>query len=139
MAEKGFGIIFELTTDGGTTWDAVGAVEDATPVSISKDTYETTHHGTTNGHKTFAGGLVEFGEASITIQYNPDDTEHIELRTRAATANESAQQYKFKFADTGATIETFSAICTGFEPATPIDTKITAVVTFKPSGGSTLT
>lgn len=137
MSEKGFGIIFEYTTDGGTTWVPVGEIEDATPLSISKDTYETTHHGTSNGHKTFEGGLVDFGEASIVVQYDPTDTEHTLLRNRAATAHETAEDYRFTFADTGATVESFSAICTGFEPSTPIDNKITATVSFKASGGAT--
>ena len=138
MSEKGFGIIFEYTTDGGTTWTPVGEIEDATPISISKDTYETTNHGTTDGHKTFEGGLVELGEASIVVQYDPTGTEHLLLRTRALAAHETAQDYRFTFGDTGATVESFSAICIGFEPATPIDNKITATVTFKPSGGATL-
>lgn len=138
MSVKGFGIQFEYTTDEGTTWVVVGAVEDATPVSISKDTYETTHHATANGHKTFEGGLVEIGEASVVVQYDPTDTTHLELRSRALTAHESPQAYRFTYADTGATVESFSAICTGFESSTPVDNKMTATITFKPSGTPTL-
>lgn len=136
MSEKGFGIIFEYDTDGTPTWQAIGEVEDATPSAISKDTYETTHHGTVAGAKTFEGSLVDFGEASIVIQYDPADTHHEVLRTRAATANETAQDYRFTFGDTGATAETFSAVCTGFEPGVPIADKITATVTFKLSGAT---
>ena len=54
------------------------------------------------------------------------------LRNRARTAHESPQMYRFTFGDVGETVESFSAICTGFEPSTPIDDKITATVTFKP-------
>jgi hypothetical protein len=137
MSEKGFGITFEYTVDTGSTWLPVGSIQDATPPAISKDTYETTHHGTPGGHKTFAGSLVDFGEASIVIQYDPDNAAHLALRTRAATANETAQMYQFTYADTGATVESFTAVCTGFESATPIDNKITATITFKLSGAST--
>lgn len=137
MSQKGFGIVFEYDADGVPTWTPVGLVEDATPLSITKDTYQTTHHGTTDGHKTFEGGLVDFGEASITVQYDPDDTQHTFLRTRATTAHDSPADYRFTFADTGATVETFSAIVTGFEVNTPIDDKITATITFKASGGAT--
>ena len=137
MAEKGFGITFEYQDDDDA-WITVGAVEDATPLSISKDTIETTHHGTPNAHKTFVGGLVEFGEASIVIQFDPTDSKHLELRNRAKTACESARPYRFTYGDTGETVESFSAICVGFEPSTPLADKITATVTFKPSGGSTL-
>lgn len=137
MSQKGFGIIFQYTTDGGTSWTPVGAVEDVTPPSISKDTYETTHHGTSNGEKTFEGGLVDNGEASIVIQYDVSNTNHQELRARAKTAHESAKDYRFVWADTGATVDEFSAICTGFEPSNPMDDKVTATVTFKLSGGVT--
>lgn len=137
MAEKGFGIIFNYTTDDGSTWTPVGEVADATPLSISKDTYETTHHGTTDGHKTFEGGLVDFGEASVVVNYDPTDAGHALMRTRAATAGETAQLYQFTFADTGETVESFSAICTGFEVGAPIDDKLSATITFKASGGAT--
>lgn len=137
MSERGFGIKLEYTTDGGSTWVEVGEVVDGTPLSITKDTYETTHHGTAAGHKTFEGGLVDFGEATLVVNYDPTDVGHALMRTRAATAHESAQQYQFTYGDTGATVETFTAICTGFEPAVPIDDKITATITFKASGGAT--
>lgn len=138
MSEKGHGIVFEYTTDGGSTWIPVGEVADATPPSISKDTYETTHHGTTDGHKTFEGSLVDFGEANITVNYDPANAGHVVMRTRAATAHESPQQYQFTYGDTGETVETFSAICIGFEAATPLADKLSATITFKASGGATL-
>lgn len=137
MSVKGFGIILQYTTDGGTTWTPTGAVEDATPPSISKDTYETTHHGTANGIKTFVGSLVDNGEASIDIQYDMANTGHVELRTRAATAHEEAQDYRFIWGDTGATIDEFAAVCTGFAPQSPIDNKVLATVSFKLSGAVT--
>lgn len=134
MSVKGFGIKLQYTTDSGTTWTDTGGVEDADPAAVSKDTYETTHHGTANGIKTFMGGLVDNGEASIDIQYDMANTTHVELRTRAATAHESPQDYRFIWGDTGATIDEFSAICTGFAPAAPIDNKVLATVSFKLSG-----
>lgn len=133
MSQKGFGIVFEYK-DANETWTAVGAVEDATPPSITKDTYETTHHQTPNGHKTFSGGLVDFGEASLTIQYDPSDAAHTEMRTRAATACDEPQEYRFTLADAATTVDTFRAIVTGFEVSTPVDNKITATITFKASG-----
>ena len=132
MSKKGFGIKLEYTTDGGTTFLVVGEVVDGTPSGITKGTYETTHHASPNGHKEFEAGLVEFGEATLMINYDPADVGHLELRTRAATAHETANAYKFTYG--GSTIDTFSAFCVGFEPATPIDDKITASVTFKPAG-----
>lgn len=137
MSQKGFGIKLQYTTDSGTTWTDTGAVEDATPPAISKDTYETTHHGTANGIKTFMGGLVDNGEASIDVQYDVSNTTHQALRTRAATAHEAPQDYRFVWADSGAQVDEFSAICTGFAPANPIDDKVTATISFKLSGAVT--
>ena len=137
MSEKGFGVIFEYTTDAGTTWTPVGEVMNATPGGITKDTYETTHHQTPDGHKTFKGALVDHGEASIEIQYDPAGSAHGELRSRAATAHEDPQMYRFTYGDTGATVESFSAICTGFQPGVELAGMIMATVTFKVSGGIT--
>lgn len=131
---KGFGIKLQYTTDGGTSWLDVGAVEDANPPGSTKDTYETTHHGTPNGIKTFMGGLVDAGEASIDIQYDVANVGHQELRTRVNTAHEAPQDYRFVWGDTGATIDEFSAIATGFAPQAPIDNKVLATVSFKLSG-----
>lgn len=137
MSEKGFGIVFQYTTDGGTTWTPLGEVADATPPQSSKDTYEDTHHATPNGAKTFKGGLVDTGEASVVVNFDPADTGHILMRTRSETAHEAPQDYRFIYGDTGATIEEFSAICTGFSPETPIDDKMSATITFKLSGSVT--
>ena len=134
MSEKGFGIIFEYTTDGGSNWTPVGEVKDATPANITKDTYETTHHATPDGIKTFKGSLVDYGEATVTIQYDPASAVHAELRTRAATAHEDPQMYRFTYGDTGATVESFSAVCTGFEPTAALAGMIMATLTFKISG-----
>lgn len=134
MSVKGFGIKLQFTTDSGTTWTDTGAVEDANPPASSKDTYETTHHGTPNGIKEFMGGLVDTGEASIDVQYDMANTGHIELRTRANTAHEAPQDYRFVWGDTGATIDEFSAICTNFAPQSPIDNKVLATISFKLSG-----
>lgn len=137
MSEKGFGVVFQYTTDGGTTWTALGDVKDATPPSFSKDVYETTNHGNANGHKTFKGALVEMGDASVQVQYDPADAGHIVMRTRALAAHEEPQDYRFIMGDTNTTVEEFSAILTGFEVVTPIGSEILANLTFKPSGTPT--
>ena len=134
MAEKGFGIVFQYTTDDGTTWLPIASLEDATPPSESKDTIETTNHGSVGGVREFIGGLVDSGEGSLDIQYDPADTGHIELRTRAATAFEAPEKYRFVFADTGATIDEFTAVCTGFTPKSELEGKLMASVSFKASG-----
>ena len=134
MAQQGFGITFQYTVDTGTSWVSIGEVTDATPPSISKDTIDTTHHQTPSGVRTFMGGLVDNGEATVEVNYDVNDTGHILLRTRAGEANDLPLLYRFIHSDTAGTIDEFSALITGFESESPMDDKVSATITLKISG-----
>lgn len=136
MAIQGFGVTFEYENPSDT-WVTVGEVIDVTPPSVSKDTIDTTHHGTSNGQRTFLGGLVDAGEATVEVNYDITDTGHVYLRGKALTANDSPTGFRFTYSDGASTVETFEAIVTGFEASTPIDDRVTASITLKLSGGLT--
>lgn len=131
MSVKGFGTKFQYTTDSGATWVDLGEVINPTPPAPTKETYDTTHHGT-NGHRTFVGSLVDGGEASVEVMFDPADTGHQLLMTRANTPHEFPQEYRVVQSD--ATIIEFYAICTGYSPAIPLEDKMTQTFNFKVSG-----
>tara|TARA_R100000773_G_scaffold18445_1_gene16701 strand:- start:12283 stop:12720 length:438 start_codon:yes stop_codon:yes gene_type:complete len=140
MAERGFGMKFHYRKDGGT-FAELGEITDITPPAISRDLIETTNHG--SNVKSYLGGLVDYGEVSVTVNYDPDGTDDIGLRGLATggtydsgSASENPANYEFKvtYADAGATVETFNGIVTGFETSSPIDAQLTATITIKVSG-----
>ena len=147
MAIKGYGVKFSISTDDGSTYSEIGEITDLTPPSISKDTIETTSHGT-SGIRTYVGGLVDFGEMSVTVNLDPDvaDTgakNHVDLRALAKTPNDDpvASTYKFKieYADSTASIDTFRGVVTSYEASAPIDGVLSATFTIKVSGEITYT
>lgn len=134
MSVKGFGTTFQYTTDGGTSWTNVGEVINPTPPAPSKEVYDTTHHGSASGTRTKEGSLVDPGQASVEVLFDPENTGHQLLMTRANTAHESPQTYRITQADAGATIIEFTAICVGYTPVIPMDDKLTQTFTFEVSG-----
>lgn len=132
MSVKGFGTKFQYTTDSGVSWTDVGEVINPTPPAPTKETYDTTHHGSASGHRTFAGSLVDGGEASVEVMFDPANTGHQLLMTRANTAHEAPQEYRVVQSD--GTIIEFSAVCTGYTPVIPMEDKLTQSFSFKVSG-----
>lgn len=132
MSVKGFGTKFQFTTDSGTSWTDVGEVINPTPPAPTKETYDVTHHASASGHREFLGGLVDGGEASVEVMFDPQDTGHKELMSRANTAHEAPQQYRVVQSDS--TIIEFSAVCTGYTPTVPLEDKLTQSFAFKVSG-----
>ena len=147
MAEKSHGMTFSWSTNNGTDDQVVGELVDITVPSISKETIETTNHGS-SGIRNYMGGLIDYGECSITVNYDVDDdvssstTNHEGLRDLAATAFETAgtgddtKVFIITFPDTSSTM-TFGGIVTGFELSTPIDDVVKATYTIKVSGSVT--
>ena len=144
MAERAYGMQLSYAKSGGSH-SALGEITAITPPSISRDLIETTNHGS-SGIKTYLGGLVDYGEVSVTVNYDPDGTDDVGLRTLATggvydsgSASENPANYEFKitYADAGATVETFNGIVTGFETSAPIDGQLTATITIKVSGSVT--
>jgi hypothetical protein len=132
MSVKGFGTKFQYTIDDSANWLDVGELINPTPPSPTKEIYDTTHHGSASGTRTKAGSLVDSGQCSIEVMFDPADTGHLLLMTRANTAFEVPQPYRFVYSD--GTIVAFAAICTGYSPTVPMNDKLTQTFNFDVSG-----
>jgi len=132
MSVKGFGTKFQYTTDDGSSWVDVGELINPTPPSPTKEIYDTTHHGSASGTRTKSGALVDSGQCSIEVMFDPASTGHQLLMTRANTAHEAPQDYQVVYPD--ATIVGFAAICTGYSPTVPMEDKLTQTFNFDVSG-----
>jgi hypothetical protein len=141
MAERGFGMQFHYRKKDGGDYTALGEITDITPPAISRDLIETTNHS--SNVKSYLGGLVDYGEVSVTVNYDPDGTDDVGLRSLATGGtydsggvSENPANYDFKvtYSDAGNTVESFNGIVTGFETSSPIDAQLTATITIKVSG-----
>ena len=146
MAEKAYGLTFEYQ-DNVSGFTALGDITDLSPPAVTKDTIEVTSHGD-SGIRKYIGGLVDFGEVSITVNYDPDNSAHADFRTLAETANDDPngtantvagieatnKSFRITYADTGATVLKFAGIVTGFEQNAPIDGQLSATITIKVTG-----
>ena len=135
MAEQAYGITFSYSTDSGSTYTALGELTDISPPSVSKDVIETTSHGS-SGVKTFIGGNVDFGEVSVTVNYDPDGTAHNAIRDLAKTANDEAgtNLFQIAYSDAGSSTETFAGIVMSFEQEAPMDGQLSATFGIKVTG-----
>lgn len=109
---------------------AIAEVTSITPPSDNIDIIDATHMASPNNTREYIQGLVDPGEASIEMNFTPGaggDTAIQSIRSAGGTRN-----YQITFPS--GTTWTFAGILTGYEPAVPVDDKMTATVTFKVTG-----
>jgi hypothetical protein len=81
---------------------------------------------------TRIAGLVDSGEVNLTIDYDPDDTEHALLRTRLT--GRTSDTFVISWPDTSPTTFTFTAFVSSFQPSAGTNDKLTASVTLTITG-----
>ena len=138
---SGFGTLLKIG-DGATpteTFTTIAQVLNIGGPALSQDAIDVTHHSSTGGWREFVGGLLDGGEVTFDINYDPDAATH-----NATTGlindmeNRTKRNFQLVFPDTGPTTWSFTALVAGFEPSAPIDDKLAASVTLKVSGQPTL-
>ena len=136
-----FGTTFSISTDSGSTYTAVAQVRDISGPSLSQDTVETTHHTSTAAYRTFVPSLLNAGEVSIDLLFDPVHATHDNLSGGLLYAYEQQDtlDYRITWSDTGSSTWDFQAIVTGFEPGAAYDGELSASVTFQLTGQPTLT
>jgi hypothetical protein len=138
VATKGKGAKFYL-------WDAtavppalakVAEVTSITPPSPTRDTIDTTTHDSVGDYREFIASLIDAGEATFVINYNPGSVD--ETLIRAAFTSGAVSAFAVDLNKPGGGVQrrtSGSAILTGFAPGdVVIDDKMTATVTLKVSG-----
>lgn len=128
-ASTGLGTIFKLH-NGGTpgALEEIAEVFDLTPPNDQDETIDVTHFG--SAAREFIFGLTDFGECSFEMNFVPGSAS--ETKILAAKASKAAREAEITFPN-GATW-TFDGLVTGYEPAVPVDDRMTATVTIKVSG-----
>lgn len=113
----------------GAAFGLVVEVTSLTPPSWSRDTVDVTHMDSPDNTKEFIGGMVEAGEAKITINYLPSVADAMLAAFMAETG-----RYRIIFAGGTVALE-FDGVVTGYEigDVTTGD-KMSATITIKASG-----
>jgi hypothetical protein len=126
-----------LLKRGATT---VVAVTSISGPGLSLDTEDVTSHDSTEAWEEVVATILRSGEVTFDIVYDPAAATHKNAAggLLADLVSRTAQTYSLTFTDTAATVWSFSAFVTGFEPDMPADGAFTASVTMKITGKPTI-
>ena len=136
MATQANGVKLKVTSSNQSLSNVeIGEITDITPPSITKDSIETTAHDS-SGIRTYIGGLLDFGEVSVTVNYD-NSGDHAKLRNLAKLVDDVGTDSDFVIQYPDGSTETFSGIVTGVETSSPIDGQLSATFTIKVTGAVT--
>lgn len=127
----GYGTRFAISTNG-TSYTDIAEVFEITPPSDTIDTVDASHMASPNATREFIFGLRDPGEASFEMAFIPG-SESDEL---IQTVRDSRQSVSCRITFPNQVTWTFTGVLTGYEPAVPLDDRMTASVTFKVSGST---
>lgn len=118
-----------LLKKAGTT---VAQVVSVSGIDLNVDTIDVTTHDSANATREFVMGLIDAGEITFEIVYDPDNATHTALRTDLAARTSAT--YTLTFTDTSPAIATFTAYVTRFAITAAADGALMANATLKVSG-----
>lgn len=104
---------------------AIAEILDVTPPGISRENVQSSHMGTVDAHTFLPVKLYDGGEVSLEIAFDPD---------MSMPFADTVAAMVITFPDSGSTTWTFNAFVTGYEPADPLEDRMTATITFKVTG-----
>lgn len=135
MAGKdGFGT--ELRRGDGETeesFTAIGNVGNFSGPEMEREAYDVTAHDGPNNYREFIGGLVNGGEVSVEVHYDP------EKHDQFAEDFENPNPINYEMESPVGEVWAFSAVLTGFSREMPIDEQMSAELTWQVSGKPEIT
>ena len=127
-ARIGHTTTFGLKLGEAAAFTKVAEVTNLTPPGMTRDTVDATHLESPDGYKEFIAGLKESGEATLTVQYDPSESDIL----FDAFENGSGE---FQITFPNKVTLTFDGIVTGYEWNDVVaDDKMSATFTVKCSG-----
>jgi predicted secreted protein len=129
-ARIGYGSLVEISTNGGDTWTEIAEVSGLTPPGFSIDTVDATHMQSPNRTREYIAGINDSGETSFTVNWLPGSASDVALRGVAVGFTTFMIRETFP----NGAYWVVTGILTGYQPAAPLDDKMTAEVTIKVTG-----
>lgn len=123
LVDIGTGITIVFGTTGFTA-----QIVDVSGPGLSRESIDVTHQETVDARAFTPADLFDGGELSFDIHFNPDTDPPVDEVAETITITWPA----------GATWA-FNGFMTGYEPAAPLDDKMTGSVTVKVNGDITIT
>ena len=136
MAQQAaFGTQFQI--DNGGSYTTVAYVRDISGPSFSMDTVETSSHGSSGGWRTFVPGLIDGGEVSLDLLFDPSEATHMNSTgLLSELTGRTIEGFKIIWPDS--ITFTFNGLVTGFEPGAPFEDALTGSATIKVTGAITI-
>lgn len=98
---------------------------EVTGPSMTRESIPSSHMGTTNDHTFLVAKLVDGGELTVSIAYDPSEVPPI---------HEDPETVTLTFPDSSAATKTFTGFMTAFEMSAPLEERATASCTIKATG-----
>lgn len=119
------------TGDDPIVYTSIANIMSISPPNMQRDSLETTKHNDEDRWRTFIPGLIDPGEVTLSISWDPAHATHDFI---ADLNSAEVAPYRVAFpAGTGTSFD-FDAFITQFEPTGDVDGLLSANVTFKVSG-----
>ncbi len=123
------------TGDTPTVFTTIANIMSITPPNMQRDSLETTKHNDEDRWRTYIPGLIDPGQVTLNISWDPNNATH-DFLDELNSAEVAA--YKIKFPAAIGMEFTFDAFLESFEPAGDVDGLLSATATYKVSGPITL-
>lgn len=127
-----YGTLLKL---GGTT---VAGVTNIGGPGLTLETIDVTNHSSASAWREFVGGLKDGGEISVDIVFDPVDATHRNASGGLLFLLTTRASGSFSITFPQATVWSFTAFVTSFEPSGAVADGLTASVTLKITGAPTL-
>lgn len=127
---EAYGAAFQIGDGGGPeAFTTVAQVRTISGPGLTLDTIDvSTHDG--GGWRDFIASLLDGGEVTLDLVWDPDAATHISLRQDLVNRT-SPRNFKIVWPDATSTTWSIAGVVTRFEPNAPVDAELSAAVTIK--------
>jgi hypothetical protein len=138
MPEIGYGVELRVSdaAPATTPTNLVGQIMDVGPPSPTRDIIDVTSSSSPDMARQFIAGLIDYGEASFEMNWEPGSAADTLLRGISLERLPRTYQMRWTQMTPDVTI-TFAGYLTAYERSSPMDDKMTATVTIKVTGAPT--
>lgn len=140
-AVNAFGTLLKIG-DGATGTEGFTTIAEVSNISgpnLSLETIEVTNHSSTAGWKERIGGLLDGGEVTFDLNFQPTATTHsYSAGLVKDMVNRTKRNFKLVFPDGSSTTWQFAALVSKFSPKAPVNGQLSASVSLMISGQPTL-
>ncbi|MBX6427138.1 MAG: histidine kinase [Variibacter sp.] len=125
----GYDTTFEVSTDGGNTWEEIAEIFSITPPAQTIEVVDATHMKSPDRTREFIEGLMAPGEFSFEMNFVPGSAADAKIRSLRG-----AGKVDCRITFPNGVTWSFKGIRTTYEPAVPAEDKMTATVGFQVTG-----